>query len=349
MFSRPMPGKTKNKSTAKTKHAAQRKRSNPAKKTNLRKRSRARSSASSAKEKSIAALAVLSPDRLKELHTIMVKCRALAENFQKADSGLARGMGPELAGLEAMLVGAGAHLQAQDCVVLERNRLIAGLVRGVLLNAIFAELREFGSGSSSDGKKKPSRAEGASALKITMDAVLAQAEEMKSQRGITVMFCTEHPVTLAGQHDALAIAAERKLPIVCLLENRAEWEASATQAPDSEKTIANEQTFYPRLAVDGNDLVAIFRVAQEATRRAREGHGPALIDCRFSSAIRVAADPILFMKQYLQRRKLWSDAWARKIAGDFNREMKEARASAHEYTVAARQLDHIYSLDRTRQ
>jgi TPP-dependent pyruvate/acetoin dehydrogenase alpha subunit len=259
-------------------------------------------------------------------------------------------MGPELAGLEAMLVGAGAHLQAQDCVVLERNRLIASLVRGTPLNAIFGELRNFSTGNSSDSKKKPSRTEGASALKITMDAVLAQAEEMKSQRGITVMFCTEHPVTLAGQQDALAIAAERKLPIVCLLENSAEWEASATLAAGSaEKTIANEQAFYPRLAVDGNDLVAIFRVSQEATRRAREGHGPALIDCRFSDAIRVAVDPIQFMKQYLQRRKLWSDAWARKVAGDFNREMKESLASADEQIVAGSQLNHIYSLDRTRQ
>ncbi len=337
-----MAGKTKNKSTAKAKHAAQRKKSKPAKKTNPRKRSRPRLSASSAKEKTAEALAVLGPDRLKDLYSVMVKCRALAENIQKAHSAPARDMNSEIAGLEAMLVGAGAHLQAQDNVVLEHNRLMAGLVRGAPLQEIFSKLKAFSNRNRNDGKRESiSQGKDASASKVTVDALLAQAEEVKSQRGMTVLFCTEHPVTLAGQ-DALAVAAERKLPIVCLVENRSELESSVPQAD------ASEQTFYPRIAVDGNDLVAIFRVAQEATRRAREGHGPALIDCLFSSAIPVAVDPILFMEQYLQQRKLWSGAWARKISDDFKREMKETLASTHEHSMADSHLVRVYSLVRSR-
>ena len=43
--------------------------------------------------------------------------------------------------------------------------------------------------------------------------------------------------------------------------------------------IGADPAFYPRIPVDGGDVVGVFRVAQEAIRRAREGHGPAVIEC----------------------------------------------------------------------
>ena len=35
----------------------------------------------------------------------------------------------------------------------------------------------------------------------------------------------------------------------------------------------------PGVRVDGNDAVAVYEVALEAVKRAREGHGPTLIEC----------------------------------------------------------------------
>jgi hypothetical protein len=47
--------------------------------------------------------------------------------------------------------------------------------------------------------------------------------------------------------------------------------------------------------VDGNDVVAVYRVASEAIAHARNGHGPTVIDCRLSGP----GDPIENMLRYL--------------------------------------------------
>jgi TPP-dependent pyruvate/acetoin dehydrogenase alpha subunit len=68
------------------------------------------------------------------------------------------------------------------------------------------------------------------------------------------------------------------------------------------------------IAVDGADVVAVFRVAQEAIRRARTGHGPSLIKCVVPDEDH---DPLEFMEQYLRRKNAWSDEWQVNIAYDF--------------------------------
>ena len=75
----------------------------------------------------------------------------------------------------------------------------------------------------------------------------------------------------------------------------------------------------PVIEVDANDVVAIYRVSQEAIRRAREGHGPTLIVTNIAPGS--ADDPLEFMEQYLRARRLWSDAWKQKVVKDFSAEL----------------------------
>jgi TPP-dependent pyruvate/acetoin dehydrogenase alpha subunit len=64
----------------------------------------------------------------------------------------------------------------------------------------------------------------------------------------------------------------------------------------------------PIIIVEGSDSVAILRVIQECARRARQGHGPALIQCT-----RPSADPLEFLEEYLRKRNLWSDVWLERL------------------------------------
>jgi TPP-dependent pyruvate/acetoin dehydrogenase alpha subunit len=121
--------------------------------------------------------------------------------------------------------------------------------------------------------------------------------------------------------------------------------------------IAADASFYPRIPVDGCDAVAVFRVAQEAIRRAREGHGPAVIECLTSrggrtandgeraSTTYTAQDPVTFMEQYLRRRDLWSDAWSRAIAAAFDHELSEALASIENPAAIDGHFDNVYSAE----
>jgi TPP-dependent pyruvate/acetoin dehydrogenase alpha subunit len=110
--------------------------------------------------------------------------------------------------------------------------------------------------------------------------------------------------------------------------------------------------------VDGCDVVGVFRVAQEAIRRAREGHGPALIECITSRANgltkapvskkiaqHTAEDPLLFMEKYLRRRDLWSADWSRRIIKEFTKELDDAFTAASETPNTDKAFDNVYTAD----
>jgi pyruvate dehydrogenase E1 component alpha subunit len=130
--------------------------------------------------------------------------------------------------------------------------------------------------------------------------------------------------------------------------------------PDQRKTavrdlIAKARTYgIPAITVDGNDVVACYRVNQEARLRARTGGGPTLIECQtyswgappFREAKggrnhgdsgthicqnrtdvghpRHEGDPLLLMQSYLAKHKLWSDEWKRKITEEIQAQIEEA-------------------------
>ena len=95
-------------------------------------------------------------------------------------------------------------------------------------------------------------------------------------------------------------------------------------------------------------------MAQEAIRRAREGHGPGVIECltargnansegERSSSQYLAQDPISFMEQYLRRRDLWSEEWSRLISEGFDQELKQAADSLEHPADVEGQFDNVYS------
>src|SRR5215471_1318198 len=80
---------------------------------------------------------VLNNQKLKELYATMVKCRLLAERVQSLQKS-AHKTQHDSYGLEAMLVGAGAHLLPQDCIALEHSSFISSLINGRPIQSILA-------------------------------------------------------------------------------------------------------------------------------------------------------------------------------------------------------------------
>jgi len=74
---------------------------------------------------------------------------------------------------------------------------------------------------------------------------------------------------------------------------------------------------FPSIAVDGNDVVAIYRVASEAIVRARKGHGPTLIVCRRWAA----GDPLMNMEKYLIHKGLFNEQRKQQVAASLSREL----------------------------
>lgn len=114
---------------------------------------------------------------------------------------------------------------------------------------------------------------------------VALAAKLQSQR-TTVLAFTRN---ISGKHndndrDTLQFAALHQLPIVYVL-------LGTTQI---------KSTRPPKITVEASDVVAIYRVAQEAIYRTRIGGGPTLIECKQS-----ATDPLVYMREYLEKKNIW--------------------------------------------
>ncbi|HZE81428.1 MAG TPA: thiamine pyrophosphate-dependent enzyme [Candidatus Polarisedimenticolia bacterium] len=300
-------------------------------------------------------LPVLNSDKLKELYATMLKCRMLAERVQGAQtSGLESDR--SIRGFEATLVGAGTHLLSKDCIALEHSGFVASLIKGTPLQSILAR-NEHQTGNGT-GKSASSRHDGNAAAILSMDTVISLAAEMKGKTAVTLTFCMQHTETLIFDPASMAMAATQKLPLVCLVESSFDSRLELPTQIASGPYVGADAAFYPRIPVDGADAVAVFRVTQEAIRRAREGHGPAVIECLTSrgSAIEqttdgnspaqyTAQDPLTFMEQYLRRRDLWSDQWSQSIIETFNRDLDVALTSLENTTDSEGKFDNVYSSD----
>jgi TPP-dependent pyruvate/acetoin dehydrogenase alpha subunit len=299
------------------------------------------------KQKTDEILPVLNAEKLKELYAIMMKCRMLAERMQKE-----RSVNNSVLGFEAALVGAGAHLLSKDCIALEQDGFVASLIKGTPLHCILARNAHQSNGA---GTVIASKQDDNDMTALTIETILNLAADMKGKNAVVLMFCTQDAEALRFDSAAMAKAATQKLPLVCLVESSLDSPLELPNQIASGPYIGADPAFYPRIPADGCDVVGVFRVAQEAIRRAREGHGPAVIECLTARSVTatineteqassqyLAQDPLSFMEQYLRRRNLWSDEWSQSIIHGFDRQLSEA-ASLKNPNDSESQFDNVYS------
>jgi TPP-dependent pyruvate/acetoin dehydrogenase alpha subunit len=345
-----MPRKKKNKSAT---TAKKQKNKSSRTKSSAARKSPAKKSPAKKQKAETEVLPVLNAAKLKELYATMVKCRLLAERVQSDYTE--NGPNGSVSGFEATLVGAGAHLLPKDCIAMEHSSFVASLIKGTALHSILARNKEHQSGNGAS-KAISSTHDGNAVAALSMETVLALAAKMKGQGAVALMFCTHNPETLIFDSAAMARAATQKLPLVCLVESSLDSRLELPNQVASGPYIGADPTFYPRIPVDGCDIVGVFRVAQEAIRRAREGHGPAVIECLTArrsteakngagqdSSQYLAQDPLSFMEQYLRRRDLWSDEWSQAIIERFSRDLNEALTSLESPADIESQFDNVYS------
>jgi pyruvate dehydrogenase E1 component alpha subunit len=117
------------------------------------------------------------------------------------------------------------------------------------------------------------------------------------------------------------------------------------------------------VAVDGNDVAAVYQAARGAIARARAGKGATLLECKtyrwyghseidpakYRTPEEVQAwklrDPIVAMERRLATEGLWNEAWKQELLEGFKQEIEEAVKFAEKSPVAEAEecLDHVYS------
>jgi len=242
-------------------------------------------------------------ERLKRLYTAMLKCRELDEGSRMEARGYASGRG-----LEAIISGVAIHLRQED--------LVAPSAYEYLVRSVQCAPRQ-PSASNSTRAGSENGPTGSGSNQLCLAAGMALACKLMGKPGVTL--CLSNMENGADfWRDAVSFASQGKLPVVFVVAH------SPGESQNAFGDLRNQvQELLPAIAVDGTDVVAVYRVAEESTRRARQGLGPSLMECRLEPG----RDPLLFMESYLKARSLWSDGWKQELTQNSARHLRPAQKS----------------------
>ena len=285
------------------------------------------------------------PDVLRTLYTVLLKTRLLEEQvLALSRSGKIPGVAVPILGGEATEVGACIGLQPDDSFASSHPKLAAHVVKGTPLRQIFSKLISRKSQSqtthTSNGAASLSIIPAAFSLTGQLDvaAGVAYAYRSLGKPNVVVALADDGLAALGFWHEAARLASRHRLPIVFIVENCAQSHANATSVVQSDEDLRDRAQAYgiPGITVDGNDIVAVWRVTQESIHRARTGAGPTLIECRTwrwhpeadkpSTNARSRSkllharwqnDPLHHMEHYMKKHKLWQQAWKDKLANEY--------------------------------
>jgi pyruvate dehydrogenase E1 component alpha subunit len=102
------------------------------------------------------------------------------------------------------------------------------------------------------------------------------------EKDVSVCFFGDGTTNIGAFHEALNFAAIWKLPVVFVCENNLYMEytpigdVTAVKRPAADR--AASYGLEP-IIIDGNDADEVYRTAQAALEKARQGEGPSLIEC----------------------------------------------------------------------
>ena len=290
--------------------------------------------ATKVKEKAATAAAqngfsLISNEKLKQMYTTMLKCRALEEHIRLIlKQGKFPGNHHSTLGQEATRVGVAIDLGPGDTIVSSHWDVTTSFIEGVPLGTILSyllgqsvnpderrpSLQVNGNASSLNGVAPP--AASSRLWKSATDAALANQKRNRSD--IIVAFSGERSTSLNSWEKALEFAGRHHLPMLLVAQHNLPTEPANTKS--QRNGLGTDAYGFPSIPVDGNDVVAVYRVAFEAITRARQGGGPTLIRCDtfFSHG-----DPLNLMEDYLTRKGLFTSEWKQKILGDFQVDLHE--------------------------
>ena len=250
--------------------------------------------------------------------------------------------GPSL-GQEAAIVGAAIAMEPEDWIVPQYREPGAALVRGMPLKELLCQLI----GNAEDplhGRQMPCHyvyrkgnylsISSPVGTQIPHAVGIAWAMRLRGEAQAVLVF-----------HAAMNFAGVFRTPTVFLCNNN-QWAISVPVAKQTASaTLAQKAPAYgfDGVRVDGMDALAVFRATRDAAGRAREGHGPTLIEAvtyrlgphsssddpsRYRDESEVAAwrarDPIARYRKYLEHAGWWDDGREARLEQEIGDEITRA-------------------------
>lgn len=166
-------------------------------------------------------------------------------------------------------------------------------------------------------------------------------------------------------HESLNLASVWNLPIVYVCENNGYGISMSQKRHMAITDIADRGVSYniPGVVVDGNDPFAVSQAAAEAIKRAREGKGPTIVECKTyrqrghfegdpgtykpkeEQAAWVKKDPIPRFEKYMRENEILGEKEINEIQADVDSQIKEALEFANNspWPEVESALEDVYS------
>ncbi|HHE04971.1 MAG TPA: pyruvate dehydrogenase (acetyl-transferring) E1 component subunit alpha [candidate division WOR-3 bacterium] len=234
----------------------------------------------------------LSKERILKMYQDMLKIRYFENEIVNVYSrGLMPGLAHLYIGEEAVAVGVCANLTERDFAVSTHRGHGHLIAQGADLKKMMAEVLgketgyckgKGGSMHIMDIKKGILGANGIVGAGIPIATGSAYSAKLRGTDQVTISFFGDAASNQGTFHESINMAAAWKLPVVYVCENNLYGISVDIRKVTATKDIAIRAKAYniPGVAVDGNDVLEVYRVTKEAVERARKGEGPTLIECK---------------------------------------------------------------------
>ncbi len=238
-------------------------------------------------------------EKLKWMYATMCKIRYYEESMVEAyaegkkpvfniGSGSVPGEMHLSNGQEPAAVGICAHLTDEDTVTAPHRPHHHAIAKGVDLNKMTSEIfgKATGLGKGKGGHmhlfdpRVKFSCGGIVAAGIPHAVGAALAAKMNDRDWVAVAFIGEGATNAGAFHESLNLAALWKLPLIVVIEDNsygisvAKKDSTAVPHNDLRATAYNIEG----ALVKDNDPIEMYRVSQEAVKRARNGEGPTIIE-----------------------------------------------------------------------
>jgi len=300
-------------------------------------------------------------EKLIDMYRMMVRIRAFEDKLA-ADFGAGKipGFVHLSQGQEANGTGVCANLRREDIITSTHRahgHVVAKGGNDYSLAPMMAEI--YGKSTGVNKGKAGSQhlsdldigvlvAEGIQGTALTMGVGAALSLKMKDTDNVAVAFIGDGTLNTGRFHEGMNMASAWKLPLICYCENNVFAESTNIYDSTNLNNITDRAAAFniPGIAVDGNDVLAVYEVAAEAVARARKGDGPTFIEgktCRQRGHFEGDADlyrtdtdrdecrkkdPIVRFRKKLVEMGAVTEADADKINAEVQQEIDEAEKFA---------------------
>ncbi len=245
------------------------------------------------------------------------------------------------AGEEAVTVACATLAHDVEWIFPGVRDLAVALTRGADLDELFAQLlghRHAGpAGTAGAPDQRVAPVPETLGVHLTLAAGRAHAEKLAGTRRAAVALLGEGLCSTGYYREALSLAVACDLPLVLVCKSQVWPDGAPLEAGvfgDGVGVRARTLGLWSR-QVDGADVIAVAAAVSKALERARQGHGPALVEAVVTHMQHKDApahrDPVERLRRHLDHAGVWTSTFQDVIEAEIRGHIARAHERAQEH------------------